>query len=194
MSRFTFPKGQSNILLNLGLGLTNEEGAMVKVVSSTEIEGMRSVGSFCYNSPEDAYPVYFVAQFSKPADKFGVWKKPAKYNGVEAQWMGYNGKARIMENTIKTVVGDSIGSYFTYKFDKQETVEVKIGISYVSIENARENLAKKWVIDLLTQFTKKPITNGTKNCLKFWLKVVQKTTIRFLYGFVSYFNSPKYFK
>ena len=63
VSKFTFPKGQSNILLNLGLGLTNEEGAMIKVVSSTEIEGMRSVGSFCYNSPEDAYPVYFVAQF-----------------------------------------------------------------------------------------------------------------------------------
>ncbi|OMQ11634.1 GH92 family glycosyl hydrolase [[Flexibacter] sp. ATCC 35103] len=143
VSRFTFPKGQSNILLNLGLGLTNEEGAMIKVVSPTEIEGMRSVGSFCYNSPEDAYPVYFVAKFSKPADKFGVWKKTPKYNGVEAQWMGYNGKARMMENTIKTVVGDSIGSYFTYKFDKQETVEVKVGISYVSIENARENLEKE---------------------------------------------------
>lgn len=143
VSRFTFPKGQSNILLNLGLGLTNEEGAMVKVVSRTEIEGMRSVGTFCYNSPEDAYPVYFVAKFSKPAAKFGVWKKPSKYNGVEAQWMGYNGKARIMDNTIKTVVGDSIGSYFKYNFDKEETVEVKIGISYVSIENARENLEKE---------------------------------------------------
>ncbi|WP_166923355.1 GH92 family glycosyl hydrolase [Flavobacterium poyangense] len=143
VSRFTFPKGQSNILLNLGLGLTNEEGAMVKVVSSTEIEGMRSVGSFCYNSPEDAYPVYFVAKFSKPAHHFGVWKNSPKYKGVEAQWMGYNGKTRLMKNTVKTVVGDSIGTYFSYNFDKKETVEVKIGISYVSIENARENLEKE---------------------------------------------------
>nr|WP_315254005.1 GH92 family glycosyl hydrolase [uncultured Flavobacterium sp.] len=143
VSKFTFPKGESNILLNLGLGLTNEEGAMVKVVSPTEIEGMRSVGSFCYNSPEEAYPVYFVAKFSKPADKFGVWKKPSKYEGVEAQWMTYNGKTRLMDNTIKTVVGDSIGTYFSYKFDKEETVEVKIGVSYVSIANARENLEKE---------------------------------------------------
>ncbi|MEG1229482.1 GH92 family glycosyl hydrolase [Flavobacterium plurextorum] len=143
VSKFTFPKGQSNILLNLGLGLTNEEGAMVKVVSSTEIEGMRSVGSFCYNSPEDAYPVYFVAKFSKPADHFGVWKNTTKYKGVEAQWMGYNGKTRIMKNTVKTVVGDSIGTYFSYNFDKTETVEVKIGISYVSVANARENLEKE---------------------------------------------------
>ncbi len=143
VSRFTFPKGQSNILLNLGLGLTNEEGAMVQIVSSTEIEGMRSVGSFCYNSPEAAYPVYFAAKFSKPAAKFGVWKKPSKYNGVEAQWMTYNGKTRLMENNTKMVVGDSIGTYFTYHFDKEETVEVKIGVSYVSIENARENLEKE---------------------------------------------------
>ena len=86
VSRYSFPAGESNILVNLGLGLTNEQGAMVKVVSNTEIEGMRTVGSFCYNSPEHAYPVYFVAKFSKPAEEFGAWKKPRKYNGVEAQW------------------------------------------------------------------------------------------------------------
>jgi predicted alpha-1,2-mannosidase len=143
ISKFTFPKGQSNILLNLGLGLTNEQGAMVKIVSSTEIEGMRSVGSFCYNNPEAAYPVYFVAKFSKPADNFGVWKKPLTYKGVEAQWMGYNGKTRVMDAATKMVVGDSIGTYFTYRFDKIDTVEVKIGVSYVSIENARENLEKE---------------------------------------------------
>jgi predicted alpha-1,2-mannosidase len=143
VSKFTFPKGKSNILLNLGLGLTNEQGAMVKIISSTEIEGMRSVGSFCYNSPEDAYPVYFVAKFSKPAAEFGAWKKPPKQHGVEAQWMGYNGKTRLMKNATKMIVGDSIGTYFTYKFDKKTSVEVKIGISYVSIENARENLEKE---------------------------------------------------
>jgi putative alpha-1,2-mannosidase len=129
--------------LNLGLGLTNEQGAMVKIISSTEIEGMRSVGSFCYNSPEDAYPVYFVAKFSKPAAEFGAWKKPPKQHGVEAQWMGYNGKTRLMKNATKMIAGDSIGTYFTYKFDKKTSVEVKIGISYVSIENARENLEKE---------------------------------------------------
>jgi len=143
VSKFTFPKGQSNILLNLGLGLTNEQGAMVQIVSSTEIEGMRTVGSFCYNNSEAAYPVYFVAKFSKPADKFGVWNKPAKYIGVEAQWMGYNDKTRMMDHATKMVAGDSIGTYFTYHFDKKTEVEVQIGVSYVSIENARENLEKE---------------------------------------------------
>ncbi len=143
VSRYTFPAGKSNILLNLGLGLTNEMGAMVQIVSPTEIEGMRSVGSFCYNSSEEAYPVYFVAKFSKPADEFGVWKKPLKYSGVEAQWMGYNGKTRILKNNTKMIVGDSIGTYFTYHLKQKSEIEVQVGISYVSIDNARENLEKE---------------------------------------------------
>lgn len=143
VSRYTFPQGESHILLNLGLGLTNEQGAMVHIVSPTEVEGMRSVGSFCYNSPEKAYPVFFVARFSRPAEELGVWKTPDRYEGVEAQWMGYNGKTRLMDGATQMVVGDSIGTYFTYQFDEETDVEVKIGISYVSIENALENLKKE---------------------------------------------------
>ncbi|WP_232764155.1 GH92 family glycosyl hydrolase [Salegentibacter salinarum] len=140
VTRYSFPAGKSNILLNLGLGLTNEQGAMAHIVSPTEIEGMRMVGSFCYNNPEAAYPVYFVAKFSKPADNFGVWKTPYKNEGEEAQWMAYNGKTRIKERFSREVVGDSIGAYMTYDFSSPEQVEVKIGVSYVSIENARDNL------------------------------------------------------
>ncbi len=38
ISRYSFPAGKANVLLNLGLGLTNEQGARVKRVSDTEIE------------------------------------------------------------------------------------------------------------------------------------------------------------
>ncbi|CAM1364621.1 GH92 family glycosyl hydrolase [Tenacibaculum xiamenense] len=143
ISKYNFPKGESHILLNLGLGLTNEEGASVKIVSPNEIEGYRNVGAFCYYKPNETYPVYFVARFSKPASSFGVWKKTKKQQGVEAQWMGYNGKKRFYKNYFKEVVGDSIGTYFSYNFEKPASVEVKIGVSYVSIENARENLEKE---------------------------------------------------
>ncbi|QTD37044.1 GH92 family glycosyl hydrolase [Polaribacter batillariae] len=143
ISKYHFPAGQSNILINLGVGLTNEEGGMLKIVSDTEIEGIRNVGSFCYYKPEEAYPVYFVAKFSKPANESGIWKKPKKYEGLEGQWMGYNGKTRLYKNYRKEVLGDSIGSYFTYRFKKPTTVEVKIGVSYTSIKNARENLEKE---------------------------------------------------
>lgn len=143
ISRFSFPAGKSNILLNLGLGLTNEQGGMLKINSPSEVEGFRMVGSFCYNSPEQAYPVYFVAKFSKPAEIFGIWKTPYRNEGEEAQWMNYNGKTRIKKGFRREVVGDSIGAYFSYNFEGPSQVEVKIGISYVSIKNARENLEKE---------------------------------------------------
>ncbi|SFN48378.1 GH92 family glycosyl hydrolase [Salegentibacter flavus] len=143
VSRYSFPAGESNILLNLGLGLTNEQGGMLKIVSPNEVEGIRTVGSFCYNNPEAAYPVYFVAKFSEPAHEFGAWKTPYKYEGEEAQWMIYNGKTRIKEGFTREVIGDSIGAFFSYNFEQPTQVEVKIGVSYVSIENARENLEQE---------------------------------------------------
>lgn len=143
ITRYHFPKGEANLLINLGLGLTNEKGAMLKFVSPTEVEGMRMVGSFCYNSPESAYPVYFVAKVNKVAPSYGIWQQPEVHKGIEAQWMWYNGQVRLKEQFAREVVGDSIGAYFRYQFDKEETVELKVGISYVSIANARENLYRE---------------------------------------------------
>ena len=143
VSNYIFPKGKSNILINLGLGLTNEQGGSIKVVSPTEIEGIRQVGSFCYYKPDESYPLYFVAKFSKPSDEFGIWKNSVKQEGLESQWMPYNGKTRFYENYRKEIIGDSIGAYMSYDFKKPTSVEVKIAVSYVSIENARENLKKE---------------------------------------------------
>jgi predicted alpha-1,2-mannosidase len=143
VSNYLFPKGKSNILINLGLGLTNEQGGSLKVVSSTEIEGIRQVGSFCYYKAEESYPLYFVAKFSKPSDEFGIWKNSPKEKGVESQWMLYNGQTRVYKNYRKEIIGDSIGAFMSYVFKEPTSVEVKIAVSYVSIENARENLEKE---------------------------------------------------
>jgi putative alpha-1,2-mannosidase len=70
LSRFVFPKGQGNILLNLGEGLTNETGATVRVVNDTEIEGSKLLGSFCYNS-QAVFPIYFVMKVNKAPKEIG---------------------------------------------------------------------------------------------------------------------------
>ena len=143
VTSYKFPSGRANILLNLGLGLTNEQGGTLKIVANNEVEGMRTVGSFCYNNSEGAYPVYFVARLSQPSDNFGIWKDYREYEGHEAQWMGYNGKVRLKEGFRQEVIGDSIGAYFSFDLEKETNIEMKIGISYVSMENARENLEKE---------------------------------------------------
>ena len=70
IARFTFPKGQANILLNLGEGLTNESGAWIKRVSDTEVEGGKLLGTFCYNS-QAVFPIYFMMRVNKTPQAAG---------------------------------------------------------------------------------------------------------------------------
>lgn len=139
ISRYTFPEGQSNILIDLGHGLTNESGAFVNMISDTEVEGYKMMGTFCYN-PDAVFPVYFVAQFSQPALKRGYWKKQPQLPGARQQWSSTSGKYKIYNNYFKELAGENIGAWYTFDTEAGETIEAKVGISFVSIENARENL------------------------------------------------------
>lgn len=140
-SRFTYPAGKGNILLNLGQGLTNETGATVKFVSDTEIEGSKLLGTFCYN-PQAVFPVYFVMKIHKKPASYGYWKK-MPVMGVEAQWDATSGTHKIYNKYTKEISGDDIGVWFNFDTKAGEMVEVSIGISYVSTENARENMLKE---------------------------------------------------
>ncbi len=138
--RYTFPAGKGHILLNLGEGLTNETGAMVRRVSATEIEGTKLLGTFCYN-PQKVFPVYFVLRVSKTPSESGYWKKQRPMTGVEAEWTPDNGKYKIYRQYGRELAGDDVGYWFTFDdLRAGEQVEVRMGISYVSMENARKNL------------------------------------------------------
>lgn len=139
LTRFTFPKGQGNILLNLGEGLTNETGATVRMVSDTEIEGSKLLGTFCYN-PQAVFPIYFVMKLSKAPKQAGYWKKQREMKGVEAEWDAYSGKYKLYTKYDREMSGDDIGVWFKYDTEEDEVIEVKMGVSFVSIENARLNM------------------------------------------------------
>lgn len=139
LTRFTFPKGQGNILLNLGEGLTNETGATVRMVSDTEIEGSKLLGTFCYN-PQAVFPIYFVMKLSKAPKQAGYWKKQREMKGVEAEWDVYSGKYKLYTKYDREMSGDDIGVWFKYDTEEDEVIEVKMGVSFVSIENARLNM------------------------------------------------------
>lgn len=141
--RYTFPGGKGNILLNLGEGLTNESGATVRRVSDTEIEGSKLLGTFCYN-PQKVFPIYFVMRVSKKPDASGYWKMQPEMTGVEAEWTPDNGTYKIYTQYGRELSGDDVGYWFTYDDLKVgEQVEVRMGVSFVSIANARENLEKE---------------------------------------------------
>ncbi len=141
ISKFTFPKGKSHIILNLGQGLTNETGATVRFVNDKEIEGSKLLGNFCYN-PGAVFPVYFVMRMHKTPIEKGYWKKMPPM-GTEAQWDVNAGKYKIYNNYSKEISGDDIGVWFSFDTEANETVTVSLGVSFVSIENARLNLEKE---------------------------------------------------
>ena len=142
IERFTFPKGEGHILLNVGDGLTNEVGGAVKRVSDTEIEGYRLLGTFCYN-PQAVFPMYFVLRVNKKPLSSGYWKKQPKMTGAQAQWDSDNGRYKLYTTYGKELAGNEIGYFFNYNCKEGEQIEVQMGVSFVSIANARENLDKE---------------------------------------------------
>lgn len=139
IERYTFPGGKSNLLFNLGNGLTNEIGASLRRVSDTEFEGTRLLGTFCYN-PQAVFPMYFVVRVNKKPAAFGMWKKQPDLRNAQAQWDSYQGKYKLYPGYGRDMAGNDIGYYMTYDLAKGEQVEVQVGVSFVSIEGARANL------------------------------------------------------
>ncbi len=138
--RYTFPAGKGNIILNLGEGLTNECGAMVRKVSDTEIEGVKLLGTFCYTT-QAVFPIYFVMRVSHKPSESGPWKFQPPMKGIEAQWCPDDGTYKLYNNYHKEIAGDNIGYRFSYdELAEGEEIIVQMGVSFVSIENARENL------------------------------------------------------
>ncbi len=137
--RFTFPAGKGNILLNLGEGLTNESGATVRRISETEVAGCKLMGTFCYN-PQAVFPLYFAMRVNKAPQKQGFWKFQRPKKGVEAEWDVDDAKYKIYPDFGKTMSGDDIGVWYTYDTSAGETIEVSVGVSFVSEENALLNL------------------------------------------------------
>ena len=138
--RYTFPAGKGNIILNLGQGLTNECGAMVRRVSETEIEGFKVLGTFCYTT-QAVFPIYFAMRVSKAPTSEGPWKFQPALSGVEAEWTPDDGTYKLYENYYREIAGDNVGYRFCYdNLAEGEQITVQIGVSFVSTENAWENL------------------------------------------------------
>lgn len=142
IARFTFPQGESHILLNLGEGLTNESGAFIRRISDNEFEGMKVLGTFCYN-PQAVFPIYFYMKVNKQPKRSGYWKKQRLMSGVEAEWDKDNGKYKLYTEYKREIAGDDIGVFIDFDTKQNEGVEVLMGVSFVSMENARLNAEKE---------------------------------------------------
>ncbi len=114
--KYIFPESnESNIVIDLNHRDKVVESE-INIVSDTEIEGFRRSTAWANDQL-----VYFVAQFSKPFDDYGISMDDNIIEGVSGK-------------------GENIKAFLTFETKADEEILVKVGISAVSHEGARNNL------------------------------------------------------
>ncbi len=120
MHKYVYPASDSsNVIIDLQHGISNKcIGGWIKIIGNRWIEGMRHSTGWA----KDRY-VYFVAEFSRPFRKFGT------------------ALGDMITPGSRTAEGDSVKAYVTFKTSKGEAILARVGISAVSLDGAKKNLA-----------------------------------------------------
>jgi predicted alpha-1,2-mannosidase len=120
--RFAYPPASdATMLIGAGESPLEVSAASTEVVGDDRVAGSVTAGGFC--GQDVHYTVYFVAQFERPFTDFGTWTETGPLD-----------RQRVAS-------GPGSGAYVTFGGADGQTVQVQVGISYVSIGNAESNLA-----------------------------------------------------
>ena len=123
VAKFDFSESALGTLV-VGSGINSSEStkikdAYIKITSPNSVEGYTQGGDFC--GTEINYKIFFAAEFSHDAIECGTWKDK-----------------KIFQK--KLMKGKNSGAYFTFNTSIDKDIIYQIAISFVSIENAKENL------------------------------------------------------
>lgn len=166
MYRFTFPQNQqSRIQVDLARRVGGTSTLQeVKVIGENTIAGWMQCppegGGWGNGLGKANYTVYFYAQFSKPFGDFGIWSAPIpgdwtrkledvtseRYQDVVARSDVY---LQLREKKDK-----HLGFFANFQTEENEQVMLKTGISYVSVEGAKQNLEQEiasWDFDQIRE-------------------------------------------
>jgi len=134
VGRFTFGANpHASILINAGGSAQPDDFAAVHVDPRRhEIDGTASSGLFCGQRPR--YRVYLAAVFDRPFEAYGTWRRerldPSSTDASDSRTPIANPE-----------VTAQAGAYATFDTRRNRRVVVHVGISFVSVADARANLA-----------------------------------------------------
>ncbi|RFM28306.1 GH92 family glycosyl hydrolase [Deminuibacter soli] len=153
MLRFTFPaNNQSRIQIDLARRVGGTSVMQyVKRVDDHTIEGWMKCtpdgGGWGNGDGKADYTVYFYASFSKPLLHTGVWSAdipdnwPRKRDDVLSDAYQQRVAAAVITKDIPEQTGKHLGFFTEFATTAGEQVLMKAGISMVSMDGARKNLA-----------------------------------------------------
>jgi predicted alpha-1,2-mannosidase len=123
--KYTFSKTtEARILLTLNIPVEYRLGikkASFKMVNDSTVEGFVH-----YDATYGEYTLYYSILFDKAFKSFNGWENSSVLTDVSA------------------IDGDNdVGAYVTYSVTKNESIQMKIGLSLVDLEGARKNLKQE---------------------------------------------------
>jgi predicted alpha-1,2-mannosidase len=148
--RLQFPAGApSTLLVNTSGSIAGADDAEVTIGTDT-ISGWATSGRFC--GANHRYRVYFHAQFDRAFESVGTWKNGVVTPGGRAERGGSPAKidlakapaARLRDTGVS---GPGSGGFVTFDSFESGTVNVRVGLSFVSIDGAKGNLAESGQFD-----------------------------------------------
>jgi predicted alpha-1,2-mannosidase len=127
--RFTYPRTRrASLLINAGSSAPTSSGAGVQIdAANREVSGSVTSGGFC--SQGNTYRLYFAAQFNRAFRAHGTWQRKGLVEGGTSSADALPGG------------GAQSGAYLTFNARKHRVVQARVGLSFVSVDNARANLA-----------------------------------------------------
>src|SRR5579863_1872162 len=122
IGQFTYPASKAaTMLINAGGSINGNSNAGVMIIpGNNEVTGFATSTVGCGSNH---YTLYFAAQFDRSFTNYGTWNKVAVSPG--------------------SISGESAhtGAFVAFDTTTNAIVQVKVGISFVSIANAQANLA-----------------------------------------------------
>lgn len=153
MMRFTFPQHD---LSRIQIDLSRRIGGMsceqkVCVVGDNAIEGQMRCGpeggGMGNGAPKHLkYKVFFRAEFDQSLNTFGVWEAPIpagvkrKREFIESEQYAECCRNAVVHPGRNEAHGDHLGFYMEFPTAKDQQVQMKVGLSFVDLEGARNNL------------------------------------------------------
>jgi predicted alpha-1,2-mannosidase len=121
--RFAYPAGSAASLLVGGSYSSSGNSVLTLDPPAKTVSGSVSSGNFCGGG--NKYTMYFTVQFDRAFTTSGTWQAKT-----------------LTPNTARTTTSvHSGGAYISFPAqDKTQTVQARVGISYVSVANAAANL------------------------------------------------------
>ncbi len=148
IGRFTFPATETaSVLVNAG-GSSMANGLATFTIDPErqEISGTVESGQFCYHT--NRYTIHFVAVFDRAFRAWGTWERQALMAGATAATDRSERPFHLRPISAAPFAtsasnGAQAGAWVTFDTRRDRTVTMRVAVSYVSVDNARDNLRRE---------------------------------------------------